>query len=336
MNSPQDNHPPPHAPKAPRGATKGGSCLSVDRDTKDIAVSVAPRGRGNFHEDTSGKSSLESTIAPSSEERSTKHTSYATKGHKLAYPVTRYLRPIGPFVVDQNDLFPGTGMQRIDTFCLHCGRALRPYGILHLKNDGSCPYDCSHCKTRDHQGQLCPRLWLSQSFQRRHGLHMSVQPNLQVRPSPEDLRVIARDFPQYRNFANSVLPVSTKKEAEPKKRRALEEPDKSDDGPAQKRKQQDFAEIEARVKVMEELIRVQAGEIKGLREAFAEVSASKILNAVVSPPQSSNDRATDREPSVDALLERALQEEAVLYARTKSGQPRRAGAEKKGSKEDAA
>ena len=337
MANPQDNRPPPHAPKAPRGATKGGSCLGVDRNTRGIVVSVSPRGRGDFHESTSGKSNLDSTSAPSTEERSTKHTSGGVKRHKLAYQMTRYLRPIGPFVVDQNDLFPGTGMQRVDTFCLHCGRTLRPYGILHLKKDGSCPYDCSHCKTSDHQGQLCPRLWLSQSFQRRHGLHMSVQPNLQVRPSPEDLRVIAHDYPQYRNFADSVLPVGNKKEPEPKKRQAPEEPSKSG-GPAQKRKQQDFAEIEARMKVMEELIRIQAGEIKELKEAFAEVEvpAYKMLNAVVSPPQSSDRGATDREPSVDALLEQALQEEAVLYARTKGGQQRRRGVEKKGLEEDAA
>ena len=134
-------------------------------------------------------------------------TGRAPQEHKLEYDVTRYLRPATPFVVDEIDLFAGTGMQPWDIFCLHCDNPLKQSGISHLQSDGSCPFPCIHCNTRNHQDLLCSTLWLSQYFQTRHGLHLEVQPYLSVRPSPEDLRVISRDYPQYRAFVASVAPI---------------------------------------------------------------------------------------------------------------------------------
>lgn len=163
---------------------------------------IARRRRREILKDTLSWINIDSTSALRPND-----TGRATEDHKLEYDVTRYLRPVLPFVVDENDLLPGTGMQSYDTFCLHCGNTLQQSGISHLQSDGSCPFTCSHCNTRDHQGQLCPRLWLSQHFQTRHGLYMCVQPYLKVRPSLEDLRVIFRDYPQYRAFVASVPPI---------------------------------------------------------------------------------------------------------------------------------
>ncbi|CAE7008580.1 hypothetical protein PTNB73_00216 [Pyrenophora teres f. teres] len=316
----QDNQPPPDAPKAPRSTTK-----SIRRDLNLIALPVGPRGKGKSVEGTLGKIDQRGATAPLSGGPTTKHNGSPMKWNKLAFHVTRYLRPMGPAVVDQIDLVPGTGMRSTDTICLHCGRTLRPYGISHLKGDGSCPYDCNHCKTRDHQGQLCPRLWLFHSFQHRHGLHMGVHPNLQVRPTPEDLVIITRDYPQYRSFAASVIPAGEKKGTEPKKRRAPEEHSKSEEL-AQKRRQKDYADLEARVKVIEaqlqrhseELVVLRVGESKGLNKALAEFPEENTPEAIFSPPQLLESDTIDRGSSVDALLEQALQKEAVLYARLRA------------------